>query len=82
MKRILLALTACAALAACDDPKAAKRALEIQGFTEITLTGWKWTGCAKGDDFTTGFTATAPSGMRVSGVVCSGWFKGATVRTW
>ena len=37
-------------------------------------------GCAKDDEFRTGFAATAPNGERVTGVVCSGWMKGATLR--
>lgn len=71
-------------LAACSDADGARRTLERHGFTEITTTGWSLWGCDSGkhsgDTFVTGFNAKALNGERVEGVVCSGWFKGATVR--
>lgn len=74
-----LAAIACS-LAACDDPKTARHALEAMGFTHIETHGYAMFGCSKSDDFATKFVAVNPQGRTVTGVVCSGWLKGATVR--
>lgn len=63
-----------------SNPEQAIRVLELQGFTEVETTGWRMFGCGKDDQYVTGFEANAPSGDAVSGVVCDGWFKGATIR--
>ena len=76
----LIVLAALLSIAACSDEQTARRVLEEQGFTEVRTTGWSWFGCGKDDTFSTGFEAKSPRGSSVSGVVCSGWFKGATVR--
>lgn len=65
----------------CTDKPAAARSLEGAGYSDIVLTGYRWRGCSDDDTFHTGFTAKGPTGKSVSGVVCSGWFKGATIRT-
>ena len=78
MKRAIL-LTACA-LAACTRPEAAERTLRQQGYTHIGMGGFAFWGCGKDDTFKTKFTANAPNGEPVSGVVCEGWLKGRTVR--
>lgn len=70
----VLVLTGCTA----DDE--ARRALKGAGYTDVQITGWRWLGCGKDDSFHTGFAATGPTGQPVTGVVCSGWLKGATVR--
>lgn len=67
-------------LSACSDADNAKRVLSDQGFTEIQTTGYAFFGCSKGDNFHTGFIAKSPVGNTVSGVFCSGWFKGGTIR--
>lgn len=79
MKRLALIL-AMAALAGCTDEPAALKALSASGFTDIKITGYSFFGCDKHDTFSTGFEARGPSGQFVSGVVCSGYFKGATIR--
>lgn len=81
MKRwILAALFACAA-ASCTDQKTARRVLEDQGYTDISVGGFDAFGCSDDDTYATKFTATSPNGKRVSGVVCSSqFFKGSTVR--
>jgi hypothetical protein len=66
--------------AGCSDPKTAKKTLENSGYTNIELGGYSFFGCSDGDRFSTKFTATNPNGVTVSGVVCSGWFKGGTIR--
>lgn len=78
MRRFVLCIAL--ALAACDDPSTAKRALEDAGFTDIHLNGWSAWWCGKDDMYTTTFTAKNPRGQTVSGAVCSGLTKGATVR--
>lgn len=78
MKRF--AILAALMLAACSDPDTARRVLEKNGFTEISVGGYAMFFCGKDDDFSTAFSATSPTGQRVSGAVCSGWFKGATIR--
>lgn len=68
------------ALAACSDGDTAQRILAQQGYTEIEITGWSPFSCSEDDTFSTGFIATSPAGLRVTGTVCSAWFKGATIR--
>lgn len=83
MRNILTAAAIAAAallLIACDDPDGARRALKAAGMTDIRTEGYAWLGCGKDDTFKTRFTATNPRGERVSGVVCTGWFKGGTIR--
>lgn len=82
MKTVLLvmAVMLSAGLSACDDPQVAARAVTAMGLTPVHVGGYAWFGCGQDDDFTTSFTAISPKGETVTGVVCSGWFKGATVR--
>lgn len=68
-------------LAGCSSPDEATRALFGAGYTNITITGYQFFGCDDKDSFHTGFEATGPTGQRVTGVVCSGILKGATIRT-
>lgn len=81
--RISLGIVAVATLAlvGCSDAPTAERVLRQQNYKDIRITGYSWSGCSRDDDFATGFIARAPNGEMVEGVVCSGWFKGATVRT-
>lgn len=75
---IVLALTGCFT----DEPNA-KRVVEMQGYTDVQITGYRWFGCGDKDSVHTGFTAKSAKGQPVSGVVCSGitWFgKNYTVR--
>lgn len=79
MKRLVL-IAALIALAACTDAPKAQRVLESAGYTEIKITGYDAFACDKNDNFSTGFQARSPNGQFVTGVVCSGWLKGATIR--
>ena len=79
MKRFFILLAVL--FSGCTASNEATRALEGAGYTQIQITGYSWFGCGKDDTFATGFEATGPSGKHVSGVVCSGWLKGATIRT-
>jgi hypothetical protein len=64
----------------CTDATTATRALENQGLTPVEVGGYAWLSCGKDDAFRTKFTATNVKGQTVTGAVCSGWFKGATIR--
>ena len=68
------------ALAGCSAPQQAIDAVENIGLSEVEITGYRVFGC--GDDYTfhTGFLAKNSKGKTVSGVVCSGWLKGASVK--
>jgi hypothetical protein len=71
-------------LAACTRPEKTQRVLEAQGLKDIEITGYRLFGCDSGkgsdDGWHTGFKATAPNGTKVTGVVCEGLLKGATIR--
>lgn len=80
MKRLLIAVALLAAVG-CTDQKTARRVLEDQGYTEVSVGGFDAFGCSDDDTYATKFTATSPNGKRISGVVCSSQFlKGSTVR--
>lgn len=81
MKKILFALIALALLAGCTNNDGASKALANAGYTNVELTGYSWLSCSDTDQYSTGFKATGPTGKQVEGVVCSGIFKGATIRT-
>lgn len=78
MNRVIL--IAALFLAGCTSSDKAVRAVEAMGMTEVTTTGYRVFGCSEDDNFHTGFEATNAKGQRVTGVVCSGILKGATVR--
>jgi len=64
-------------------PELATRILTEQNFSEITIKPWgiqNIFACSEDDIFRTRFSAKNVSGDSVSGVVCSGFFKGSTVR--
>ncbi len=80
MKKIIGAAIVAVMLSACTSGDKAREVLAAQGFTNIQITGYKVFGCSEDDTFHTGFVAKAPNGTTVSGVVCSGFLKGSTVR--
>jgi len=80
MNKFILVLSVIA-IVGCSSSDEATRALSGAGYKYINITGYKFFGCDEKDLYHTGFEATGPSGNRVSGVVCSGIFKGATIRT-
>lgn len=77
----MIAVIAAVTLAGCSSADEATRALSGAGYKNITTTGYRVFGCDEKDEWHTGFEATGPNGQRVTGVVCSGVFKGATIRT-
>ncbi len=82
MKKIILIAAMALGLSACTDPDGARRALESNGFTDIDTKGYSFFGCGKDDQFSTEFTAKTINKTQVNGVVCSGFFKGSTIRTY
>lgn len=78
--KFLLSLFVSVLLFGCSSSNDANKALKAMGFTNIQTTGYSIFGCSDDDTFHTGFTAIDLKGNTVSGVVCSGWVKGATVR--
>lgn len=75
-----LALVLLLTLAACTNEQEARRVLEMDGVTDIEMTGYDWFGCSKDDQYHTGFTGIR-NGHRIEGTVCSGLlFKRSTIR--
>lgn len=58
----------------------AERTLKAHGMSNIEITGHAWTGCGKGDNFRSHFTAKNVKGEAVDGTICCGWMKDCTVR--
>jgi hypothetical protein len=79
MKRLLVVLLLVFVLVACN-PKGATNVLEIEGYTDIEITGYDFLSCSDSDIFSTGFIATNPQGVRIRGVVCESIFKAKTIR--
>lgn len=79
MKNVLM-LILIGLLSACTAPETATRVLESNGYKNISITGYSWFSCGEDDTFSTGFEAVGPTGNSVKGTVCSGLFKGATLR--
>jgi len=85
MKRFMflvaLVVLVSASIGACTNASSAKHALEAQGLTDVTITGYKPLTCGQSDWSSTGFEATNAQGARVTGVVCCGLvFKNCTIR--
>lgn len=82
MKLKLLIVTVLAFLiAGCTKPESARHTLMQAGYTDIQITGYSFFSCGKDDFYQTGFIAKGPTGMRVEGAVCEGfWFKNSTIR--
>jgi len=79
--RLIAALAACLLSTACAPPIDEMRAaVEDFGFTDVSIGGYAWLGCSKGDTFERKWTARNAAGRPVHGVVCGGWGKGWTVR--
>ncbi len=76
----LFAMVLAMSLAGCTDNDGARRALEDAGYSDIQVGGYALFSCSDKDTFATKFTAKGPTHKPVSGAVCSGWFKGKTIR--
>jgi len=83
MNRLLISLAffgLILALPGCTDPQAAQNALDNFGFKDIKITGYRIFTCGEDYTFHTGFEAKNPNGKTVTGAVCSGLFKGTSVK--
>lgn len=83
MKNIILFLLVWISLVhliGLSDPKGAAKVLKDQGYTEVEIEGYTFFGCGEGDVFRTSFSGKTIAGISVSGTVCKGFFKGATIR--
>lgn len=79
MKPLIILIAVCV-LSSCTNETEAKRVLEMDGVTNISMTGYKWFSCSKGDFYHTGFVGLR-NDKPIEGVVCSGLiFKSSTVR--
>jgi hypothetical protein len=76
MKKLVLLLVI--SMVGCTHQTTAIRVLQDQGYKNIVITGWRPFSCQ--DSFATGFEATNSNGKFVTGVVCEGWLKAATLR--
>jgi len=81
MRGRLLLILLLVVVSGCTSESDARRALAGAGYTQVRITGYRFFACARDDDFSTGFEAIGPTGNPVTGVVCSGWLKGSTIRT-
>lgn len=61
-------------------PEKATKILTRDGYGNVEIKGYSWFGCSEDDWFRTKFTAEK-NFVKVEGVVCSGLFKGSTIRT-
>ena len=83
LQRLLMIILVSSLLTSCTQPDRATRILQEQGFTEIQTHPYgvmTLFACSEDDTFRTPFTAKGANGNIVNGTVCSGLFKGATVR--
>ncbi len=82
MKKILMLIIMVCLFSGCTDKSGATKALEQQGYKYITIDGYSFLGCSEDDLFRTEFFAKSSANVDVRGVVCSGIFKGTTIRTY
>lgn len=83
MKRIFLLILLSVALTSCSQPQHATEILRSQGFRDVQIRPWgvlTLFQCSQDDLFKTPFTANSQANAQVSGVVCSGFLKGSTIR--
>lgn len=76
----IFALLIVLGICGCTSTDESTRILRQQGYTEIQLTGYRVFTCSDDDSFHTGFRARSVNGSVVTGTVCSGFLKGATIR--
>lgn len=73
MKKVLMLLLLLS-LVGCTKPGKTTKLLESQGYTNIQITGYHWTGCSDETKFHTGFKATGKNGIIMTGYTCDGLF--------
>lgn len=80
MNKILLLLITVLTLTGCTNADKATSVLHKQGYSDIEITGYDLFACGEDDFYATGFEAKSLTGEHISGTVCSGFFKGNTIR--
>jgi hypothetical protein len=67
-------------LSGCTDADKAYQVLSDNGYSQIKIGDYAPFMCGQDDMYHTQFSAVAPGGHYVEGVVCAGIMKGATIR--
>lgn len=83
MKKITLLLFLLFLLQSCTNKnhfEKGKHQLEMQGYTDIKYTGYSVFCCDEKDTYSSGFICKDKQGNDVKGCICSGVFKGITIR--
>ncbi len=80
MRKIVFVALSYLSISGCTDSDGAKRALIQSGYSDIKITGYNLFSCDEKDFYSTGFKAKGPTGENSEGTVCSGFFKGHTIR--
>ncbi len=82
MRKIITTITLILLIGCTNDNdfEKAKKQLTQQGYTNIKNTGYSFLCCDEKDSFSTGFSATDKDGNKIKGCICSGVFKGVTIR--
>ena len=80
LTKIIASVAILVGLGACTAQDKSMSVLKSQGYTDVQMTGYSFFSCDKNDTYSDGFTAKSPNGSKVQGAVCSGVFKGYTIR--
>ena len=83
MKTIIIAILTGFLLVGCTSEKdfeKGKEQLENMGYSNIENTGYNAFCCSEKDTYSTGFKCTDKKGREVKGCICSGAWKGITIR--
>lgn len=78
--KVIRLLTLTFLLAGCTSTQETISALDNMGFTNIQTADIDLFGCGQDDFIGRDFVAKNPNGKTVTGVVCSAFLKGTTVR--
>lgn len=78
---IIAAMSATVMLTGCGvNPDQAKATLEAMGMINVQIGDPPFSGCRRGQPYSSTFTAIGVNGKAVSGIVCSDSFNRTTVR--
>ena len=80
LTKLVLAVAILVGITGCTSQDKSMKVLQAQGYTDVQMTGYSFFSCDKKDTYSDGFTAKSPNGSKVQGAVCSGVFKGYTIR--